>query len=157
MTKLTLIASIAVVLAVPLSLSAQNPLVQSLKSVFDITKSNIMATAEILDDEMYTFRPTDEVRSAGEILAHIADGQFSICGIAVGKPTPVPKTSKRREPTRRRSLQHSSRALHTANASSRGPAMRGRLMLPTSSGLQTPSAVCSPSTPFTTTSTMATW
>ena len=47
MTKLTLIAGIAVVLAVPLSLSAQNPLVQSLKSVFDITKTNIMATAEI--------------------------------------------------------------------------------------------------------------
>ena len=57
MTKLTLVAAIAMVLAVPLSLSAQNPLVQSLKSVFDITKTNIMAPAEILDDEMYTFRP----------------------------------------------------------------------------------------------------
>ena len=85
MTKLTLVAATVVVLAAPLSLSAQNPLVQSLKGFFDITKTNIMATAEILDDEMYTFRPTDEVRSAGEILAHIADGQFSFCGSAVGE------------------------------------------------------------------------
>ncbi len=91
MPKRTLIAAIAVVLAAPLSLSAQNPLVQSLKSVFDITKTNIMATAEILDDEMYMFRPTDEVRSAGEILAHIADGQFSFCGSAVGEPNAGPE------------------------------------------------------------------
>ena len=91
MTKLTLIAAIAVVLAVPLSLSAQNPLVQSLKSVFDITKTNIMATAEILDDEMYTFRPTDEVRSAGEILAHIADWQFVFCGSAAGEANASPE------------------------------------------------------------------
>ena len=91
MTKLTLVAAIAMVLAVPLSLSAQNPLVQSLKSVFDITKTNIMATAEILDDEMYTFRPTDEVRSAGEILAHIADGQFEFCGSAAGEANAGPE------------------------------------------------------------------
>ena len=91
MTKLTLVAAIVMVLAVPLSLSAQNPLVQSLKSVFDITKTNIMATAEILDDEMYTFRPTDEVRSAGEILAHIADGQFEFCGSAAGEANAGPE------------------------------------------------------------------
>ncbi len=85
MTKRTLVVAIAVLLAAPLSLSAQNPLVQSLKGIFDITKTNIMATAEILDDEMYAFRPTDEVRTAGQILAHIADGQFSFCGAAAGE------------------------------------------------------------------------
>ncbi len=91
MTKRTLIAAIAVVLAAPLSLSAQNPLVQSLKGLFDITKTNIMATAEILDDEMYTFRPTDEVRSAGQILAHIADWQFNLCATAAGETNPRPE------------------------------------------------------------------
>ena len=91
MTKRTLIAAVAVVLTSPLSLSAQNPLVQSLKGVFDITKTNIMATAEILDDEMYAFRPTDEVRTAGQILAHIADGQFSFCGSAAGEPNAAPE------------------------------------------------------------------
>ena len=91
MTKRTLIATVAVALASPLSLSAQNPLVQSLKGIFDITKTNIMATAEILDDEMYAYRPTDEVRSAGEILAHLADGQFSFCGSAAGDPDAGPE------------------------------------------------------------------
>jgi len=91
MTKRTLAAAAAVVLASPLSLSAQNPLVQSLKSLFDVTKTNIMATAEILDDEGYAFRPTAEVRTAGQILAHIADGQFSFCGSAAGEPNAAPE------------------------------------------------------------------
>ena len=91
MTKRTLAAAAAVVLASPLSLSAQNPLVQSLKSLFDVTKTNIMATAEILDDEGYAFRPTAEVRTAGQILAHIADGQFSLCGSAAGAPKRAPE------------------------------------------------------------------
>ncbi len=91
MTKRTLVAAAAVVLASPLSLSAQNPLVESLKSLFDVTKTNIMATAEILDDELYAYRPTDEVRTAGEILAHIADGQFSFCGSAAGEPNAAPE------------------------------------------------------------------
>ncbi len=90
MTKLTFIA-IAVVLAAPISLSAQNPLMQSLKGTFDITKTNIMATAEILDDGMYAYRPTDQVRTAGQILAHLADGQFSFCGAAAGEPGAAPE------------------------------------------------------------------
>ncbi len=96
MTKLTLFAAVATTvaagLAAPLSLSAQNPLMESLKGTFDITKTNIMATAEILDDAMYAYRPVDEVRSAGQILAHIADGQFSFCGSAAGEPNASPES-----------------------------------------------------------------
>jgi len=92
MTKPTLLAAVPVFLiAVPLSLSAQSPLVQSLRGVFDITKTHVMATAEILDDEMYAFRPTDDVRSAGQILAHIANGQFAFCGAAAGEADASPE------------------------------------------------------------------
>ncbi len=88
MTKRYLIAAVTVILASPPSLSAQNPLVQSLKSVFDVTKTNIMVTAEMLNDEVYAFRPTDEVRSTGKILAHIADWQFNLCATAAGETNP---------------------------------------------------------------------
>ena len=91
MTKRSLVAAVAVALAAPHSLSAQNPLVQSLKGIFDVTKTNIMATAEMLSDDLYAFRPTDEVRSTGEILAHIADGQFKFCSAAVGEANPRPE------------------------------------------------------------------
>ena len=86
MTKCALFASVA--LAIPLSLSAQNPLVQSMKSLFDVTKTNIMATAEILDEDLYTYRPTEEVRTTGQILAHIADWQYVFCSAAAGEANP---------------------------------------------------------------------
>ena len=34
-----------------------------------------MATAEMLDEDLYAFRPTEEVRSMGELLTHIANAQ----------------------------------------------------------------------------------
>jgi len=75
-------------LATPLSVGAQEPLVQSLRGLFDVTKQNIMATALDLDEEMYAYRPTDDVRSTGEILAHIADGQMQFCSAAAGESLP---------------------------------------------------------------------
>jgi len=88
MNKRSVITVALVALALPLSLSAQNQMVQSLKGIFDVTKTNIMATAQMLDDEMYAFRPTEEVRSAGEILAHIADWQYVFCSAAAGESNP---------------------------------------------------------------------
>jgi uncharacterized damage-inducible protein DinB len=88
MTKPLLVVAVTVALAFPFSLSAQNPVVESLKGIFDVTKTNIMATAEMLDARMYAFRPTDEVRTTAQILAHIADWQFVFCSAAAGEANP---------------------------------------------------------------------
>jgi uncharacterized damage-inducible protein DinB len=77
-------------LAAPLPLAAQQPLVESLQSLYGITKQMVMGTAQDLDDRMYAFRPTEEVRTAGQILAHIADGQFLFCSAAAGEANPHP-------------------------------------------------------------------
>ena len=71
--------------ALPTPAGAQEPLVQSLRGLFDVTKQHIMATARELNEQMYSYRPSDEVRSAGEILAHIADGQMLFCSAAAGE------------------------------------------------------------------------
>jgi len=155
MTKRTLVAAAAVVLASPLSVSAQNPLVQSLKSVFDITKTNIMATAEILDDELYAYRPT-RCRSPARFWPTSPTASSRSAGAPRVNPTPVPRISRRREGTKRGSSKRSSWASRTASASSLGPRMRGQRRRPTFSALRTPSAVYSRSTPLTTTSTTAT-
>jgi uncharacterized damage-inducible protein DinB len=34
------------------------------------------------------FRPTEEVRSAGQILAHVANAQFMFCSVAAGQENP---------------------------------------------------------------------
>lgn len=91
MTRRILIAAFAF-LAFPLSASAQEPLVQSLRGLFDVTKQAITATAQDLDDRMYAYRPTPEVRTAGQVLAHIADGQFIFCSAAAGEANPHPES-----------------------------------------------------------------
>lgn len=89
MTKRVFIGAVALCLALPLGLSAQQaPVVQSLKGLHDLTAGYLKATAEMLDEDMYAFRPTEEVRSAGEILAHVADSQYMFCSAAAGEDNP---------------------------------------------------------------------
>ncbi len=66
----------------------ENPVMTSLKGLHDLTASHIMQTAEMLDEEMYDFRPTDDVRTTGQMLAHIASAQYLICSVAAGEENP---------------------------------------------------------------------
>lgn len=78
---------LAFALCTPLTVQAQ-AVTQSLQGLHGITKTNIMATAELLDEELYAYRPTDEVRSMGEILAHVANAQFMFCSAVAGEENP---------------------------------------------------------------------
>ena len=83
----TLFAALALTLMMPVAASAQT-VTSTLKGLHDITKTNIIATAEMLDEELYAFRPTDEVRSMGELLGHIANAQYAFCSSAAGESSP---------------------------------------------------------------------
>src|SRR6185436_4558229 len=50
---------------------AQNPVSDSLRSSWNGVKRNIKESAELMPEENYTFKPTADVRSFGEILAHV--------------------------------------------------------------------------------------
>ena len=88
MTKRLIVTTVALLFASPLTLMAQDAVVSSLKGLFDVTRTHIVATAEMLDEELYAFRPTEEVRSTGEILAHIASAQYLFCSSAAGEQSP---------------------------------------------------------------------
>jgi len=89
MTKRILPIAIALSLSCSPSPSAQTgPVMQSLKGLNDRTTMNISATAEVLDEALFSFRPTEEVRSMGEILAHIAGAQYTFCSTATGEENP---------------------------------------------------------------------
>jgi uncharacterized damage-inducible protein DinB len=63
-----------------------NPLVESSKVFYTNAKQDILRSAEKVPEEKYSFRPTDSVRTLGQVLAHVADGQYEFCGAAAGKP-----------------------------------------------------------------------
>ena len=67
----------------------KNMQIASLKAIHDITADFVLATAEMMDEDMYAYRPTISVRTAGQQLAHIANAQFGICSLAAGKESPA--------------------------------------------------------------------
>lgn len=72
-------------------------LVTGSKVFYTYAKTEVMKAAEKMPAENYSFRPTDDVRTFGEILGHIADATYGICGGAIGQKGPgtsVEKTKK---------------------------------------------------------------
>jgi uncharacterized damage-inducible protein DinB len=70
-------------------LAQENPLSNAIKSQYGIAKNDILRSAEKVPESDYAFKPTDEVRSFGQILGHVADTQYSFCSMATGEKRPV--------------------------------------------------------------------
>jgi uncharacterized damage-inducible protein DinB len=65
-----------------LAQDAANPLIGSSKAIFAISQRNIMGAAEKVPEELWSFQPTKDVRTFGQLFAHVADGQYEFCGVA---------------------------------------------------------------------------
>jgi uncharacterized damage-inducible protein DinB len=74
-----------------------NPQLASTKGFYDQIKQAILKSADKLPEDKYGFKPSDDVRTYGQLLAHVADGQYIFCSIVKdGKMQPkgVEKTAK---------------------------------------------------------------
>ena len=93
MKQTVLILAFAVGLsAVPVAqepAASGNPMSSGAKRSYDIIKGYILKSAEKMPEEHYAFKPTPEVRSFGELLGHIADANFVICGMVAEEKPPV--------------------------------------------------------------------
>ncbi|MCU0241814.1 MAG: DinB family protein [Vicinamibacteria bacterium] len=72
-----------------------NPLSSGTKMMFERISMLITKSAEQVAEADYAFKPTPEVRSFGQQIAHIADSNFSICAAVSGEklpPTDIEKT-----------------------------------------------------------------
>jgi uncharacterized damage-inducible protein DinB len=67
--------------------STENPQLASSKAFYEQVKANVLKSVDKMPEEKFDFKPTASVRSYGQVLAHIADGQYVLCGIVKeGKP-----------------------------------------------------------------------
>jgi uncharacterized damage-inducible protein DinB len=78
----------------------QSPFITDAKAGHEQVKNLIMRSAEKMPEENYAFSPTAEVRTYAKVLAHIADGNYLICGAAKGEKPEMGKVEKSAEPTR---------------------------------------------------------
>jgi uncharacterized damage-inducible protein DinB len=86
-TALAIFAFAAVVSAQE---STDNPLVSTSKGLYAISKGDVLGSVEKISDDLWSYQPTKDVRTIGQLFAHIADGQYEFCG-AVAEGHPVSK------------------------------------------------------------------
>lgn len=90
----SLICTIAiVVMAVAPRVLAQpaasaNPMTQALQNAWRGAKMNFRASADVMPEAKYGFKPVDSVRSYGAILAHVAGAAYEFCAAAKGEKPP---------------------------------------------------------------------
>jgi uncharacterized damage-inducible protein DinB len=72
----------AVVASAVSVLGQDNPLSTEAKSDYKVVKNFVIQAAEKVPEAGYSFKPTPEVRSFGQLLGHIADDQYRYCSAA---------------------------------------------------------------------------
>jgi uncharacterized damage-inducible protein DinB len=74
-----------------------NPFSTDTKQSYNGIKNMLLRAAEKMPEENYSFKTTPQVRTYGEMIAHVADVQMALCGTAKGEQAKGPaagKTSK---------------------------------------------------------------
>ena len=61
---------------------AADPLMSGSKTIFGISKRNILGSVDKIPEDLWSFQPTKDVRTFGQLFAHIADSQYQFCGSA---------------------------------------------------------------------------
>lgn len=90
---------IAIVAIAPLNLFGQdkpgvstappaNPITVSEKGLYSFLSGAVVRAAEKMPEENYSFKPTPEVRSFGQLVGHVADANYMFCSQASGDANP---------------------------------------------------------------------
>src|SRR5438270_12942686 len=70
------------------ALAQNNPLSSAIKIEYGIGKGYILRAADKMPEADYGFQPTDEIRSFGQLVGHVADAQYLFCSAATGEKNP---------------------------------------------------------------------
>jgi uncharacterized damage-inducible protein DinB len=68
--------------------SPANPFSTFNKFTYARVKTILVSSAEKMPEENYNFKPTEAVRSYGQIVGHVADAQYMFCSLALGESNP---------------------------------------------------------------------
>ncbi len=69
------------------TMQAQNlsAVITEAKQSYESVKNNLTKSAEKVPDEDYSFKPTPEIRSFAEVMAHVVAAQTHTCGAILGE------------------------------------------------------------------------
>ncbi len=90
--KVVLAASLACACTLPAQTT--NPLSTEAKQAYTNIKNNLVKMAEKMPEEHYSFKPVPEIRTFGQLVAHVADAQARTCSAVNGEQKSVNAASK---------------------------------------------------------------
>ena len=107
-----------------------NVAVNTAKSVWMVPHNFVVRALEQVPDSLLAFKPTPEVRSLGQLFAHIADGEHLFCSLGLGEAAPNPFDANEKTKTTKAELRqaleesraHCDKAYAQSDAASQTPA-----------------------------------
>lgn len=76
------------------AVAEDNPMIGYTRFVYGGMKAILLRSAEKMPEESYGFKPTEAVRSFGQIIGHVGDSQYIFCSLALGEKNPNPKIER---------------------------------------------------------------
>ena len=73
---------------------SSSPFMSDLRQFYTIRKGDLLKAADRMPAESYGFKPTPEVRTFAQLLAHIIDTQMGFCSAVTGAPRKIDAASK---------------------------------------------------------------
>jgi uncharacterized damage-inducible protein DinB len=74
--------------------SPANPITQSEKGLYSFIANAAVGAAVKMPEENYSFKPTPDVRSFGQLVGHVADANYMFCALASGEANPSKNIEK---------------------------------------------------------------
>ena len=74
--------------------ASSNSISASAKGFYTVVSGEVIAAAEKMPETNYSFKPTPEVRSFGQLVGHVADAQYFFCSTATGEASPMKDIEK---------------------------------------------------------------
>jgi uncharacterized damage-inducible protein DinB len=103
--------------------------VTAVRSMWEMMTNYVTRSAEMMPEEKYSYRPTADVRTFGEIIGHVAGAQNMICAVALGETPPAEDAVEKSAKTKaalvealKTSTAYCGKAFSQTDADSRTPA-----------------------------------
>jgi hypothetical protein len=65
-----------------------DPITASEKGLYSFVSNAALGAAQKMPEENYSFKPTPDVRSFGQLVGHVADASFMFCSQVAGETNP---------------------------------------------------------------------
>jgi uncharacterized damage-inducible protein DinB len=78
----------------PAQAAPANPISASENKMYTMLSSVVIAAAEKMPEESYSFKPTPDVRSFSQLVGHLADSQYFFCSSVAGETKPSGEVEK---------------------------------------------------------------